>query len=428
MKGTLRIRWTAVSLNLNRVPKLTRYIPWFVTISVYVYVLLTAIAQAGVHTIDVTQAPYLAVGDGKTDSTKAIQRAINDCPSGGTIFFPTGIYKLSSSSTLLGAALALKSNCSYLGRGNAELRGYIGTGSGGFAIFYGSGVHNVTIRGLVFNGGGVYLDNACSNLIFTKNTVKNLLGTTGGWNTDGLFLVNASTATVTGNTFQNMFRGGRQTGYDVGWGGVHVAGRPNRVHVNKNKFDHIGGNGISMPELYCQSPGSCDDNQFNNNIFTNIHRMAIELQGNNLSHTQVKNNAMSNYLNPYINSFGISFAAFDTSAVIQGNKIDATVPATTDGFAGRYGYCIEVAGANTIVDSNVCSSHGTDPVRSQWVSAVAIARSLGATRNLMISNNTFCGPQPYRWQDPAHPGVSWEDSAHKPTAVLIKNAARPRCP
>lgn len=42
--------------------------------------------------IDVTQAPYRAAGDGKTVDTAAVQKALDDCGVGETVYFPAGTY------------------------------------------------------------------------------------------------------------------------------------------------------------------------------------------------------------------------------------------------------------------------------------------------------------------------------------------------
>ena len=42
--------------------------------------------------IDVTKAPYFALGDGETLNTKALQRALNDCQSGQCVYIPQGVY------------------------------------------------------------------------------------------------------------------------------------------------------------------------------------------------------------------------------------------------------------------------------------------------------------------------------------------------
>ena len=65
--------------------------------------------------IDVTAAPYGAKGDGVTKNTPAIQKAIDDCPAGGTIKIPAG--------TFLTGALVLKSNMSFYIAAGGVLKG-----------------------------------------------------------------------------------------------------------------------------------------------------------------------------------------------------------------------------------------------------------------------------------------------------------------
>ena len=42
--------------------------------------------------IDVTQAPYMAKGDGVTLNTKALQKAFDDCTADACVYFPAGVY------------------------------------------------------------------------------------------------------------------------------------------------------------------------------------------------------------------------------------------------------------------------------------------------------------------------------------------------
>ncbi len=65
--------------------------------------------------LDVSAPPYNAKGDGITTNTAAIQQAINDCPSGGTVEIPAG--------TFLTAPLVLKSNMAFYVAAGGILQG-----------------------------------------------------------------------------------------------------------------------------------------------------------------------------------------------------------------------------------------------------------------------------------------------------------------
>jgi polygalacturonase len=65
--------------------------------------------------IDVSATPYNAKGDGITKNTAAIQKAIDDCPPGGTVKIPAG--------TFLTGALVLKSNMSFYVASGGVLKG-----------------------------------------------------------------------------------------------------------------------------------------------------------------------------------------------------------------------------------------------------------------------------------------------------------------
>ena len=139
-------------------------------------------ADAGV--INVTQAPYGAKGDGRTDDTAAIQKALDDHPDQGAIlYFPNGVYRVSDTlrwggvadrqretvfwgQSRAGTVIQLRDNCPGFDSPHVP-RGVIYTGHAP-AQRFGNELHNLTIDtgagnpgacGLQFianNQGGVY--------------------------------------------------------------------------------------------------------------------------------------------------------------------------------------------------------------------------------------------------------------------------------
>lgn len=65
--------------------------------------------------IDVTKAPYNAVGDGVTLNTSALQRALDDCRAGQAVYFPEGIF--------LTGALSVHSNTEIIVDKGATIKG-----------------------------------------------------------------------------------------------------------------------------------------------------------------------------------------------------------------------------------------------------------------------------------------------------------------
>ncbi len=72
----------------------------------------------------VSIAKYGAVGDGKTDNTLAIQRAIKACPVGGTVVVPAGVYKTGAIWLKSDMTLDIQKGATLLGSENPEMYPY----------------------------------------------------------------------------------------------------------------------------------------------------------------------------------------------------------------------------------------------------------------------------------------------------------------
>jgi hypothetical protein len=323
---------------------------------------LTMTISVSASTLNVVT--FGAAGDGKSDDTAAIQAAVNASASGDTISFPAGSYKISS-------AITIQSSRTYSGTSATIL---IPGGKYSFATPYNS-TNNLTITGLIFDGGPIAIQgdgtSPANNITITKCTFQNITDQGTDWTThQGIFITGIANSYITYNTFHNILPGG-SAGLASGYGNGIWANNVSNTTISNNIFDTVSEGMYLTSDSKVNRAGIV----IANNAFTNVHRMGIEMQIN-LSTVEITANTFSAYLNPFPDTFGISFASPSSTATIQGNTMIAMPPATT--FV-RYGYAIEAAGINTQVLGN--------SIQGNWSAGVAI----GGSQNLSVTGNTLCG-------------------------------------
>lgn len=120
---------------------------------------------------DVTE--YGAIGNGTADDTTAIQSALNACHSagGGTVFFPTGTYKLTNQLICYSNQI-IELNGSTLLQGaqiSNLLMGYCNTTIGAY-----DGCHDIIVQNGLFDGSTYTTENTLLGFIHSKDiTVRN---------------------------------------------------------------------------------------------------------------------------------------------------------------------------------------------------------------------------------------------------------------
>jgi hypothetical protein len=331
-----------------------------------------------------TVKDYGAKGDGVSDDTAAIQKAVNATPS-GTLTFPQGTYKLTKTITLL-------STVSYQGQ-NAKLQG-----NGGWIMQTAWSGANETISGFTFDNGGLCLSGTVTGLTVTGNTFQNLNNSYSGGNwTQGNAIFAGSgglrASKISGNTFKNLLVDNSPEpngNIDDGGNGAMWFYGVDATSIDHNTFDHIG-EGIKM----------CLDNtyQSNNiyigyNTFTNVHRMGMEIQGamgcgasapainGPDTHSMViEYNSFTNPLDPYWWTYPISLANpapyGGSGAIIRYNYLVSALPKY--GMNGPNGYGIEAGSASLQIYGNT--------VAGPWGTGI----TYDGAPNSAIHNNFLCG-------------------------------------
>lgn len=171
---------------------------------------------------------YGAVGDGVSDDTRAIQRAIDLAPRGATVFVPPGIYVIRS------APLVLKSDLRLLGAGRAST---LHEPSGSRSIVSANDAENVTVQNLRFTGSGTRIvagrgaiwaaigrSYGTRNSFFIDNVIE-------GVGTSGIVVGNSSNTIVSGNVIVTTLEHG-----------IYVS-ESSDVLVTRNTINRVGAGG-----------------------------------------------------------------------------------------------------------------------------------------------------------------------------------------
>ena len=303
---------------------------------------------------------------------KEIQSKITGSQTGDTIAFAAGTYNLTS------PALSLPAGRTYFGSTSGAT---VLSGTGGYAlmIFYGNGL---TLQNFVFNGGGLYLGGAVTNVHLEYNTFENINAPYSNWTSEIAIIIDTSAANsdISYNKFNNIGANLLDQFVDeVFSSGIFGYGLSNTT-IQYNTFDTFN-EGIHI--FYDSLDGK--NVHINNNTFVRGHRIAIEQQDGNAGGLEVAYNKLSEPLNAWALTYGLSIAATSNSGtgiIVHDNLINADTPVGVDcrGSGCYYPYGIEAWGTGTHVYSNT--------IEGLWGHGVAI----GAASNLSVTSNYICGP------------------------------------
>jgi Right handed beta helix region len=302
-----------------------------------------------------------------SEAQTQIQAAINNSHAGDTISFQAGTYNL--------MLLRLAAGRTYIGATNGQTIIH-GSGGNSLFVFYGTGL---TVQHFIFDGGGLYLGGAISNVNVEYNTFQNIaFGPNGSkefgnWTTTiGVFMdTSASNTDISYNTFRNLSGQILNQYTDENLGVTAIFGyNVSNTTINYNTFDTLN-EGIHI--------FNAQNLKVLHNTMTHFHRIGMEFQLK-VSGLEIGYNTYSAPVAPFWATFGISAAITNGNAYIHDNLIDDQVQQAC-GSGCWIGYGVEAWGPGTLVTNNTIQGH--------WGNGVAI----GPSSNLNVVNNKLCGPE-----------------------------------
>ena len=365
---------------------------------------------------DITQAPYNVKNDG-SDTTAALQSAITALAArSATALFPAGTYGVSKTVSLpTGAHLASSAG--------AKIQAESGFSSTFMMSTTGS---NVTLEGLTFDSANQAVSalslTSGSGYSVTNDTFQNSLTDTNSYTGEVTLYGTVSAVVISHDSFKNI---GPSSYTDTD---IHNDYAPTGVWidtattltggtVDDNLFDYVG-EGIHGPSSSATDLVHMTNTEVARNVMTHMHRIPIELQGAGDS-MKITGNHVSDYVDPYWGTFGISIAApATTNVTITGNVVDGRLPTTVTGF---WGISIEAGGFPVTVTGNYVLGYAGQ------TASVALISAHHTTATNFIHDNFFCGNSgdQVEYEDPSTSSSNWR--APSPGDVLAPNTTTASC-
>jgi hypothetical protein len=223
-------------------------------------------------------------GDGVTDDTAALQSLLTQLPSGSTIYFPPGHYRIdgpisiNKPVTLFGESGTVF-DCQKM-IGNALILNSRGSRT--------STMNGVTITGIVFEGPGIETDSVMIDAFYLQNLKVSYVK----FHNVGIAAIrmcSSTDVTVEESIFDNVF----YTGYGYG---VCINDHSDRINVHDNFFVTKGRHGITT--------GTCNPNlpvadyvqsvTIENNYFEQMTTQAVDAHIQTAGPYVVKGNVINN--------------------------------------------------------------------------------------------------------------------------------------
>lgn len=242
-----------------------------------------------------------AVGDGVTNCTAAIQAAIDSLPNnaqdgcGGAIFFPNGIYKVTSQLSVIN-----KSNLRIVGEGfsgswNSTDYGVTLQGTGSFTGIQFTNSVGCTVESIQMKGFGSALDfNACLGFrVLNCNFRENEIGATFFGNGVGIVQGNFVRGnTVAGLRFLKSSGDTVVTQNDIGANPYGIYVKSGGLHIHNNMIFYSNNNTGTGAGIMIDAQGANADDPIRHCFITNNllgrNDTAVKIQGDSLAYPTVE--------------------------------------------------------------------------------------------------------------------------------------------